>query len=113
MIIYTSSIEVSDEDLAIVAHLIIDPERWFQHAMDTHGPEAVKGKIKTHRESYFADKEKYGIDYKNRAEREAIKQAIAKAAELESVEKHKAEQTEKDKAFREAVAKEVAKQLAL
>lgn len=68
--------EISAEDKAILAHVVIDPDAWVDHALATVGEWAVTAKIERWRPIYLIEKDK--PDYRNRAEREAL----AEIAEL-------------------------------
>lgn len=57
-----------DEDKAILAHIVIDPQRWADHAAATIGDKSVRSKIDKYRESYLSEKDMAG--YKNRKQRE-------------------------------------------
>jgi hypothetical protein len=61
--------ELSTEDRAILAHVVIDPDAWVAHAIETVGEQAVTAKIEKYRADYLAQKDLAG--YKTRAEREA------------------------------------------
>ena len=60
--------KITDEERAIIGHVVIDPDAWVAHALKEVGEWAVRAKIDKYRDSYFADKIK--PDYKNRAVRE-------------------------------------------
>lgn len=60
---------LTSEQLAILAHVVIDPQGWADHAADTVGPNAVLAKIEKYRTEYEAAVVLPG--YKTRAEREA------------------------------------------
>jgi hypothetical protein len=61
--------KLTDEELAILGHVVVDPEAWVQHAYATVGAEAVEAKIARYRPEYEAAKAVEG--YKNRAARDA------------------------------------------
>ena len=61
--------KLTDEEMAIIGHVVVDPEAWVQHAYATVGPEAVEAKIARYRPEYEAAKAAEG--YKNRAARDA------------------------------------------
>ena len=61
--------KLTDEEMAIIGHVVVDPEAWVQHAYATVGPEAVEAKIARYRPEYEAAKDVEG--YKNRAARDA------------------------------------------
>ena len=60
--------KLTDEELAILGHVVADPEAWAQHAYATVGAEAVEAKIARYRPDYEAAKAVEG--YKNRAARD-------------------------------------------
>ncbi len=62
--------KLTKEDRAVLAHVVVDPDAWVKHALETVGEWAVKSKIEKYRESYLAEKDKPG--YKTRAEKEMI-----------------------------------------
>ena len=61
--------KLTDEEIAILGHVVVDPQTWAQHAYATVGPEAVEAKIAKYRPEYEAAKDIEG--YKNRAARDA------------------------------------------
>jgi len=60
--------ELSIEDKAILAHVVIDPDAWIEHALATVGEQAVTAKIEKYKADYLAKKDLPG--YQTRAERE-------------------------------------------
>lgn len=62
--------ELSIEDKAILAHVVIDPDAWVSHAIETIGEWAVTAKIERWKPEYLKEKERLGKEYKTRAERE-------------------------------------------
>lgn len=60
--------ELSIEDKAILAHVVIDPDAWVAHALATVGEWAVTAKIERWKPEYLAQRDL--PDYKTRAERE-------------------------------------------
>lgn len=62
--------ELTAEDRAVLAHVVIDPDTWVAHALATVGEQAVIAKIEKYRADYLAQKD--SPDYKTRAEREEI-----------------------------------------
>ena len=60
--------ELTIEDKAILAHVVIDPDEWVAHALVTVGEQAVTAKIEKYRADYLAKKDLPG--YQTRAERE-------------------------------------------
>ena len=65
--------ELSIEDKAILAHVVIDPDAWVSHALTTVGERAVTAKIERWRPHYEAEKDKPG--YMNRVQRDAEEEA--------------------------------------
>lgn len=62
--------ELTAEDRAILAHVVVDPDAWTAHALATVGEWAVMNKINKYRADYLAEKDLPG--YKNRADRDAM-----------------------------------------
>lgn len=60
---------LTPEQFAILAHVVIDPQGWADHALATIGAEAVDAKVDRYRAEYLAARDRPG--YKTRAEREA------------------------------------------
>jgi len=60
--------KISKEDRAILAHVVMDPDAWVEHALATVGEGAVTAKIEKYRADYLAKKDLPG--YQTRAERE-------------------------------------------
>lgn len=81
------ALTLSDEDLAVIEHVVIDDpsrqpgqrvgEAWANRTFEVlgvNGPAAVAAKVNKHRAAYLAAKtqaEANGVPYKNAAEREA------------------------------------------
>lgn len=61
----------SNEERAVLAHVVVDPDAWVAHALATIGAAAVAAKIKRWRPDYLAAVERDGAEYKARAERDA------------------------------------------
>ena len=61
--------KLTDEEMAILGHVVADPEAWAEHAYATVGAEAIEAKIAKYRPEYEAAKDVEG--YKNRAARDA------------------------------------------
>ena len=59
---------LSIEDKAILAHIVIDPDAWIFHALATVGEEAVTAKVNRYRDEYLAQKDL--PEYQTRAEKE-------------------------------------------
>jgi len=62
-------VELTLEGKAVLAHVVVDPDAWVEHALKTVGESAVKAKIERWKPEYLAQKDL--PDYKNRAERDA------------------------------------------
>lgn len=60
---------LTTEQLAILAHVVMDPQAWADHAVSTIGESAVTAKVEKYRAAYLAAKDLPG--YKTRAELEA------------------------------------------
>ena len=58
---------------SILAHIVVDPDQWYQHAIDEFGrqlaDEYLRQKIARWEPDF--DRESRRVDYKDRAEREA------------------------------------------
>ena len=63
-----SAIELTAEEKAILAHVVVDPQAWADHAAKTVGDWAVKAKVEKYKADYLAKKDL--PDYKTRAQRE-------------------------------------------
>ena len=61
--------KITDEERAIIGHVVVDPDAWVAHALKEVGEWAVQAKIDKYRDDYLDKKDK--SDYKNRAERQA------------------------------------------
>jgi hypothetical protein len=61
--------ELSEEDRAILSHVVVDPDAWVAHALATVGESSITAKIERWKSEYLAQKDLPG--YKTRAEREA------------------------------------------
>ena len=61
--------ELTQEDKAVLAHVVVDPGVWVEHALKTVGESAVLAKIERWKPDYLTKKDL--PDYKNRAERDA------------------------------------------
>jgi hypothetical protein len=60
--------ELSIEDRAVLAHVVVSVDDWVAHALNTVGEEAVTAKIARWKPEYLAVKDLPG--YKTRVERE-------------------------------------------
>ena len=49
--------ELSIEDKAILAHVVIDADAWAKHALETVGEWAVRAKIEKYQADYLAKKD--------------------------------------------------------
>lgn len=72
-------LEITEKDLAVIGHVVVDPVQWARDAFLNAGAGAIVTKIAKYRPGYEADKITYGADYKNRAQREAVKKATLEA----------------------------------
>lgn len=62
--------ELSAEDWAVLADVVVNPEAWVSHAIEVVGEYAVREKIEKYRAAYLAKKDM--PDYKTRAELENL-----------------------------------------
>ena len=108
------NLNVSDEDLAVIAHVVHNetPEAWATRAFNypKGGEPAVVGKIATHRASYLAAKDAPG--YKTAAERMADRRSISDAALVQAQADAAARKTADEAAIDARITDEVTKQLA-
>lgn len=65
--------ELSAEDKAILAHIVVNPNEWVEHALKIVGEKAVIAKINKYRAEYLTQKDL--PNYKTRAEREVLNNA--------------------------------------
>lgn len=65
---------LTDEQKAAIAHAVIDPDAWAEHALKELGEKAVFEKVRKWLPEYLEEKEHLGSDYKNRAKRELEQQ---------------------------------------
>lgn len=72
---------LSDEDLAIIGHIVVDPVAWAEHAHGDLQANPVRAKIEKYRNEYLAARAQLGPDYKNRAQRDEAERE-RQAAEL-------------------------------
>ncbi len=83
MTIQLGNLRVSDEDLAVIAHVVHNetPEAWATRAFNypKGGEAAVKGKIARHRASYLAAKDRAGYQTaaQKMAARDTTRQTLA------------------------------------
>jgi len=89
--------ELTQEDKSVLAHVVIDPDAWVEHALATVGEQAVRAKIERWKPDYLAKKDL--SDYKNRAERDAIEEELREPT-VEQIEEKKI-QAEMQKLLRE------------
>ena len=68
--------ELTQEERAILAHVVLDPDAWVAHALATVGEDAVWAKIERWRRYYEAEKEK--PEYKNRVARDEAEAELRK-----------------------------------
>lgn len=59
---------LTDKEIAILAHVVINPQEWADHAAETVSAQAVTDKIEKYRASYLAEKDLPG--YLTRAQKE-------------------------------------------
>jgi len=85
--------ELTQEERDILAHVVIDPDAWVEHALKTVGEKAVTAKVERWRPVYLTEKDL--PDYKNRAERDAI-EAIKPVPTAEEEALAISEQAKKD-----------------
>ena len=64
---------LTDEQRAVLAHVVVDPDAWVAHAEAEVGENAVTGKIARHSAAY--DAAVALPEYKNRVERDAAEAA--------------------------------------
>lgn len=68
---------LTDEQRAVLAHVVVDPDAWVAHAVEVIGEWAVYEKLEKHRDAYM---EAFALpEYKNRVERDAAAAAEAAA----------------------------------
>jgi len=72
--------ELSIENKAILAHVVVDPDAWVEHALETVGESAVIQKIEKYRDDYLAKKDL--PDYQTRAEKEFVPEPTEEEAVL-------------------------------
>jgi hypothetical protein len=68
---------LTDEQRAVLAHVVVDPDAWVAHALAAIGELAVYEKIERHRDAYVKAFALPG--YQNRVERDAAEAAEAAA----------------------------------
>ena len=68
--------ELTTEQRNILAHVVLDPDAWVAHALETAGEEAVLAKIAIWEPVYEAEKVK--PDYKNRIQRDEAEEEMKK-----------------------------------
>ena len=93
--------KLTDEEEAILAHVVVDPDVWVAHALATVGEKAVKAKIDRWRPIY--EKEANKPNYKNRMARESVEQEALKPT-IEQLEKSRVEGLIKTKVREQAIA---------
>lgn len=62
--------QLTDYQRSVLAHVVIDPDAWANHAIETVGEQAVIEKVERYASEYEADKATLGAAYETRAERE-------------------------------------------
>ena len=109
------NLTVSDEDLAVIAHVVHNetPEEWATRAYHypKGGEAAVRAKIARYRDSYLAAKD--DPEYKPAAERMSDRDAFDQAAIERMRTDDEARKAAEDKALDDKIAAEVARQLAV
>ena len=65
--------KITEEEKAIIGHVVVDPDAWVAHALKEVGEWAVQAKIDKYRDDYLSKKDK--PDYKNRVARQAEEDA--------------------------------------
>ena len=68
--------EITQNDLNILAHIVIDPTAWVNHALETEGEKAVKAKIEKYKPIYEVALAEQGSSYKNRAQKDAEEESF-------------------------------------
>lgn len=63
--------KLTQEQTNVLAHIVVDPTSWANHAFETYGEEAVLAKIEKYKPMYEAALESEGSNYKNRVQRDA------------------------------------------
>lgn len=63
--------ELTQEQRAVLAHVVNDVDAWVAHALATVGEKAVEDKVARHKGAYTQAKAALGAGYKTRAERDA------------------------------------------
>lgn len=108
------SLIVSDEDLAVIAHVVHNetPEEWATRAFNypKGGEAAVVGKIARHRASYLAAKDEPG--YQTAAQRMEIRRVASEAAAAQSQADAVARKIADDAALDVRIEAEVTRQIA-
>jgi len=109
-------LQLTEEDLAAIGHVVADPKAWAEHAFENIGAAAIRAKIAKYQEEYEAARAALGAAYKTRAERDADEAAAVKAARQAKIaEKLQAvaeEEAKRDVAFQSAVAEAVRQEFA-
>ena len=105
---------VSDEDLAVIAHVVEDetPEQWVLRVFNypKGGEAAVRAKIARHRPGYLAARGAAG--YQNAAGRAATQRAADQAANAKRRADKEARKVTEEAALDARIAAEVARQVA-
>jgi len=63
--------QITDYTKEVLAHIVVDPDKWIENAMATLGITAVKGKVDRWEPEYLKEKQELGDSYKTRAQKEA------------------------------------------
>lgn len=97
---------LTDEEQVILAHVVVSPLNWAEHAFTAEGLQAVNDKIEKYRDEYLTASVLPG--YQTRAEKEAAKKAEAEAAASKEIEDAKAREVAANEAKALAEAAEAA-----
>jgi hypothetical protein len=62
---------LTNEQRAVLAHIVVDPDEWAAHALATVGQAAIDAKVARWRPAYEAALAAEGVAYQTRAQREA------------------------------------------
>ena len=65
--------QLTQEQFDVLAHVVVDPQVWADHAESTLGTFAILEKVERYRDSYLSEKD--SPDYKTRAQRDAVLRA--------------------------------------
>lgn len=99
--------DLSDDDLASIAHFCEKPEEWATEQLQ-HKVSEIMGRIGSFRQTFLEAKARLGDQYKNRAQRNEQEKIDMQLGAAKAAESAKAEQ----EAFEQRVAKAVQQELA-